>query len=102
MAIEVNRDANLSGDPYENFRALLQQSLVYPTTYTFKFIVKAAEEEKIAELESVFAGASAMITAINSSNGKYRSFTIKTQVQDEEEVINYYKEVSKIDAVIML
>ncbi|MGN7818670.1 HP0495 family protein [Chitinophaga sp. 22536] len=101
MAIEENRDANLSGDPYENFRALLQQSIVSPTIYTFKFIVKA-EEEKIAALKSVFAGTPAEITAINSSNGKYRSFTIKLLVQNEEEVISYYKEVSKIDSVIML
>ncbi|GEP88785.1 hypothetical protein SAMN05660909_01256 [Chitinophaga terrae (ex Kim and Jung 2007)] len=101
MAIEENRDANLSGDPYENFRALLQQSVVFPTTYTFKFIVKA-EEEKIIELESIFVGTPAKITVTNSSTGKYRSFTVKVQVQDEEEVINYYKEVSKIDSVIML
>lgn len=101
MAIEENRDASLGGDPYENFRALLQQSIIFPTTYTFKFIIKA-EEEKIIGLKAVFADTDAKITATNSSTGKYSSFTVNILVQDEEEVINYYKEVSKIDSVIML
>jgi len=102
MSIEENANAGLNGDPYENLRTLLQQSIVFPTEYTFKFIIKAEEEEKIAELKSMFAGARATITATNSSGGKYKSFTVLVFVQNEEEVISYYKEVSKINSVIML
>jgi putative lipoic acid-binding regulatory protein len=101
MSMEENVNAGLSGDPYENFRSLLQQSIVFPTEYTFKFIIKA-EEDKIAELKSMFASARAKITENSSSTGKYKSFTVLVFVQDEEEVIAYYKEVSKINSVIML
>ena len=31
MSIEENLNASLNGDPYENFRTLLQQSIVFPT-----------------------------------------------------------------------
>ncbi|MDR6568214.1 DUF493 domain-containing protein [Chitinophaga sp. CC14] len=101
MSTGENVNASLGGDPYENFRSLLQQSIVFPTEYTFKFIIKA-DEDKIAELKSMFADVSARITETNSSGGKYKSFTVQVPVQDEEEVISYYKEVSKIDSVIML
>ena len=100
MSIEENLNASLNGDPYENFSTLLQQSIVFPTEYTFKFIIKAEEEDKITELKSMFAGAT--ITETSSSGGKYKSFTVLVFVQNEEEVISYYKEVSKINSVIML
>ncbi|MCW3467012.1 DUF493 domain-containing protein [Chitinophaga nivalis] len=102
MSIGENANAGLNGDPYENLRSLLQQSIVFPTDYTFKFIIKAAEEGKIADLKSLFTGTGARITETGSSGGKYKSFTVVAPVRDEEEVISYYKEVSKIDAVIML
>lgn len=101
MITGENVNASLSGDPYENFRSLLQQSITFPTEYTFKFIIKA-DEDKIAALKLMFADARANITETNSSGGKYKSFTVQVLVQDEEEVIAYYKEVSKIDSVIML
>lgn len=101
MSTGENVNASLGGDPYENFRSLLQQSIVFPTEYTFKFIIKA-DEDKITELKSMFADVSARITETSSSGGKYKSFTVQVPVQDEEEVISYYKEVSKIDSVIML
>ena len=101
MSIGENVNANQSGDPYENFRSLLQQSIVFPTEYTFKFIIKA-EEAKITELKAMFADVAAKITETNSSGGKYKSFTVLVPVQNEEEVITYYKQVSTIDSVIML
>ncbi|NLR82351.1 DUF493 domain-containing protein [Chitinophaga eiseniae] len=101
MSIDENKNASLNGDPYENFRSLLQQSIVFPTEYTFKFIIKA-EADKITALKSMFEGSGARLTEASSSGGKYKSFTVQVQVQDEEEVISYYKEVSRIDSVIML
>lgn len=101
MSTGENGNANLSGDPYENFRSLLQQSIVFPSEYTFKFIIKA-DEDKMAELMAMFADVQAKITTTESSGGKYRSFTVVVPVKDEEEVISYYKEVSTINSVIML
>lgn len=101
MSTGENVNAGLSEDPYENFRSLLQQSIVFPSEYTFKFIIKA-DEDKIADLKSTFANTDARITETNSSGGKYKSFTVQVPVQNEEEVIAYYKEVSKINSVIML
>ncbi len=101
MSINEDLNAEFGTDPYEKFRSLLQQSLVFPTEYTFKFIIKA-DEDKSAELKAIFAPTNATITVTNSSTGKYKSFTVRVNVADEEEVIKYYKEVSKIDSVIML
>lgn len=101
MSTGENASAGLNGDPYENFRSLLQQSVVFPTEYTFKFIIRA-DKDKIADLKAMFANAKASISETSSSGGKYKSFTVQVLVQDEEEVIAYYKEVSKIDSVIML
>ena len=101
MSIEENTNASINGDPYANFRALLQQSVKFPTTYTFKFIIKT-DDNKSKELKAIFEDKEAHITSTHSSGGKYKSYTVKVQVKDEEEVINYYKEVSKIDTVIML
>ncbi|MFB6457821.1 DUF493 domain-containing protein [Chitinophaga sp. Hz27] len=101
MSIEENLNANLNEDPYQNLRSLLQQSLTFPTTYVFKFIVKA-EEDKIAALKAIFANKKNTITTTDSSGGKYKSFTVNAYVQDEEEVIAFYKEASKVESVIML
>ncbi|NIG55978.1 DUF493 family protein [Chitinophaga sp. Cy-1792] len=101
MTIDENLNANLNEDPYQNLRSLLQQSLTFPTTYVFKFIVKA-EEDKEAALKAVFAHKKNTITTTDSSGGKYKSFTVNAHVQNEEEIIEYYKEVSKIESVIML
>lgn len=101
MSTGENVNAGLNEDPYENFRSLLQQSIVFPSEYTFKFIIKA-DADKIADLKATFAHTPARITETNSSGGKYKSFTVQVPVQNEEEVIAYYKEVSKINSVIML
>ncbi|RFS26667.1 DUF493 domain-containing protein [Chitinophaga silvatica] len=101
MSIEERMDNSGGQDPYENFRVLLQQSIKFPSKYTFKFIIQA-DEAKIEMLNSIFVNKGANITANNSSTGKYKSFTVEIRVKDEEEVIGYYKEVSKIDSVIML
>ncbi|MBV8251541.1 MAG: DUF493 domain-containing protein [Chitinophaga sp.] len=101
MSINEDLNAGYGTDPYEKFRSLLQQSLVFPTEYTFKFIIKA-DADKSAELKSIFAHTNANISVTNSATGKYKSFTVRVQVADEEEVIGYYKEVSKIESVIML
>lgn len=66
MSTGENVNAGLSEDPYENFRSLLQQSIVFPSEYTFKFIIKA-DEDKIADLKSTFANTDARITETNSS-----------------------------------
>ncbi|MBV7532522.1 DUF493 domain-containing protein [Chitinophaga sp. sic0106] len=100
MSTNAN-NANTGADPYENFRTLLQKNVSFPCNYTFKFIVKV-DDQKHDQVLAVFAGTDAQITENNSSQGKYRSFSVVVPVKDEEEVITFYKEVSKIESVIML
>ncbi|MEC5143604.1 DUF493 domain-containing protein [Chitinophaga sp. 212800010-3] len=99
MSKHSNTDSGT--DPYDKFRLLLRQSLVFPTEYIYKFIVKS-DKDKTTELKQIFANTDAKISETSSSTGKYKSFTVRIYVQDEEEIIGYYKEVSEIDAVIML
>jgi len=100
MSTNAN-NANAGTDPYENFRALLQKNVSFPCHYTFKFIVKT-DQEKFDQICAVFAGADAQISENNSSQGKYKSISVVVKVEHEEEVIDYYKEVSKIESVMML
>lgn len=92
---------NQSPDFYEDFRAKLNAVEQFPSLYTFKFIVKT-ELNKLDQVKSIFDHASTKFTEKDSSGGKYKSVTVETYVADADAVINYYKEVAKVESVIML
>jgi len=92
---------NNSTDFYDNFRAKLNSVEQFPSIYTFKFIVKA-ESNAQEEVKQIFTHDSTKFSEKKSSGGKYTSITVETFVNDAENVIDYYKKVSKIESVIML
>ena len=94
-------DNNNEGDFYTNFRQKLNEVEQFPSAYTFKFIVKA-DAEKIEQVKSVFTSPDAQFTEKESSGGKYKSISVALTVKDAEDVIQYYKQVSEIESVIML
>ncbi|HLS95480.1 MAG TPA: DUF493 family protein [Sphingobacterium sp.] len=96
-----DNEGNSQADFYDNFRVKLNSVEQFPAMYTFKFIVKAADE-KLALVKGVFQHPSSKFSEKESSGGKYRSITVETFVNNAEEVIDYYKKVSKIESVIML
>lgn len=92
---------NNSTDFYDNFRAKLNSVEQFPSMYTFKFIVKAESTAK-EEVKQLFTHQSTKFSEKASSGRKYTSITVETFVNNAEDVINYYKNVSKIESVIML
>ena len=98
---DLGDNSNTQQDFYDNFREKLNSVEQFPALYTFKFILKA-DAEKIEQVKTIFSHPSSKFAEKESSGGKYKSITVETFVTNAEEVINYYKAVSKIESVIML
>lgn len=89
----------------DEFYARLKEELnkveSFPTNFTYKFIIPT-ENKKIAQIQSVFDDARPQFSMKESKNGKYTSITVVIYAFDADQVIYFYKEVGKIDGVIML
>ena len=101
--IEVT--GNEKFDEQEEFYASLKTNLErnhnFPEDYLYKFII-LNNQEKLTEIYKVFDGTKNTFSTRESSNGKYISCTINCFVLDADQVIRHYKEVAKIEGVIML
>ncbi|QBQ42463.1 DUF493 domain-containing protein [Sphingobacterium psychroaquaticum] len=98
---DLGDDQNTPQDFYDTFREKLNAVEQFPSLYTFKFILKA-DLEKIEQVKAIFEHPSSKFSEKESAGGKYKSITVETFVNNAEDVINYYKEVSKIESVMML
>lgn len=90
-----------NNDFYGNLRLKLMEVEQFPSLYIFKFIATASEEVA-TQIKTIFKHPSTKISTKDSKNGKYKSFTVETFITNADEVIAYYKEVSKIEKIIML
>lgn len=101
--IEVT--GNKQFDEQEEFYATLKINLEnnhnFPEDYLYKFII-LNDKEKLTEIYKVFDSTKNTFSTRESSNGKYISCSIQCFVLDAEQVIRLYKEVAKIEGVIML
>lgn len=97
MSTEKNQD-----EFYEKLRDQLYATASWPSEYLYKFIV-LSENQKIAEIESIFDNMGAVIKTKPSKNGKYTSVSINLQMATPEDVIEKYKEVTeKVEGIISL
>lgn len=94
---------DITGDDnsYEVFKDKLNEVEQFPTLFIFKFILPSSESAK-GKIEKIFEHPSTKISIKNSGGGKYESFTVESFVNSADDVVNYYKEVGKLDKVIML
>lgn len=87
------------------FYAKLKQSLLetteFPTKYMFKFIIPT-DTEKFKIIEEIFDNLGAVIDSKPSKAGNYTSLTILVSMNDPDEIIEKYQEVSKVEGVISL
>jgi putative lipoic acid-binding regulatory protein len=95
------QDITGNDSSYEVFKQKLMEVEQFPTFFIFKFIVPSVENAK-TKIEKIFEHPSTKISTKSSGGGKYESFTVESFVNTADDVVNYYKEVSKIDKVIML
>jgi putative lipoic acid-binding regulatory protein len=86
---------------YASLKINLEKNHNFPEDYLYKFII-VNNQEKLTEIYKVFDGTKNTFSTRESSNGKYISITIQCFVLDAEHVIRLYKDVAKIEGVIML
>lgn len=86
---------------YASLKINLEKNHNFPEDYLYKFII-LNNQEKLTEIYKIFDGTKNTFSTRESSNGKYISITIQCFVLDAEQVIRFYKEVAKIEGVIML
>ena len=81
----------------KKFREKLDQSHVWPSLYTYKFIVKAEREEEVKNLLPMHTS-----TARPSGNGNYTSLTFQMMMPSADAVVSVYKRAATIEGLIAL
>ncbi|GAA4806311.1 DUF493 family protein [Litoribaculum gwangyangense] len=91
-----------SDEFYEKLKGQLHETNSWPAEYLYKFIVKS-DAVKIAKLEVIFDNMGAVISTVESKNGKYTSVSVNLLMRNPDSVIQKYQEVAeKIEGVISL
>ena len=80
------------------FKALLDEQYHFPCLYTFKFVVGAGQKAFVLEI----LGKGVMVKERSSKTGKYLGLTVSRSVDSSDEIIEIYREVSKIEGVFAL
>lgn len=86
---------------YSRLKVKLEEVENFPTEYTYKFIITSSLK-KLAEIQQIFDRLNPQYQTKASKNGKYTSITVVIYAIDADQIIHYYKEVSKIEGVMML
>ncbi len=81
----------------EAFREKIETGHTFPGLYVFKFIVPAAQKEKVLSILP-----KSEISFRSSSNNTYISITSQAHVPSSEEVLQVYMEANKIEGCIAL
>ena len=81
----------------ENLKAVLDETMEWPSEYLFKFIVPIDQHESLIALIG-----DADISLRPSKKGNYMSATVKKHFQTSEDVITIYLRVSSIEGIISL
>jgi putative lipoic acid-binding regulatory protein len=81
----------------DSLREKLDEHYVWPSLYTFKFIVP---KEKVAEVKKLFPRHES--TERSSKNGNYISVTVQMMMPGSDEVIEVYNLASGVEGLIAL
>ena len=90
-----------TSDFYERLRLELNNNTSWPTKYLFKFIVPN-DQCKIDKVANAFNNMGAVIDTKQSKTGKYTSISINVQMQNAQNIIDKYLEVSTVEGIISL
>lgn len=101
IEITGNESWDQQNEFYASLKTNLEKNHNFPEDYLYKFIINN-NSEKLTEIYKVFDGTKNTFTTRESSNGKYISCSIQCFVLDADHVIKLYREVAKIEGVIML
>ncbi len=81
----------------EAFREKIETGHTFPGLYLFKFIVPAAQKERVLSILP-----KSEISIRSSSNNTYISITSHAKVHSSAEVLEVYIEANKIEGCIVL
>lgn len=98
----MEQASNKTEEFYRKLKGYLEENHNFPENYLYKFILQNNDKDRLGELYQVFDGLEYSISTKESSNGKYISISISCFVLDADQVIRLYKEVAKIEGIIML
>lgn len=98
--LQGNQHANPE-EFYISLKEKLENHHDFPEDYLFKFIVPT-DEAKLTEIYRVFDGIKFTLTNRESKNEKYTACNINAFVLDADQVIRIYKEVGRIENVMLL
>ncbi len=86
---------------YDRLQVELDNSNSWPAEYLFKFIVPSIENN-VEFVENAFNCMGAVIKTTKSKTGKYTSISVDVTVENSNEIIQKYKEVSVIKGIVSL
>ncbi len=86
---------------YDRLQVELDNSNSWPAEYLFKFIVPSIENN-VDFVENAFNCMGAVIKTTKSKTGKYTSISVDVTVENSNEIIQKYKEVSVIKGIVSL
>lgn len=86
-----------AADPYASLQAKLDEQVVWPSVYTFKFIMKT---ELVGEFSALLAGHS--FTTRASGEGRHTAITAELFMESSAEVIALYRRAARFPGIISL
>ncbi|AYM99542.1 DUF493 domain-containing protein [Chryseobacterium sp. C-71] len=98
--LQGNQHANPE-EFYISLKEKLEGHHDFPEDYLFKFIIPT-DDAKLTEIYKVFDGIKFTLGNRESKNGKYTACNINAFVLDADQVVRIYKEVARIEGVILL
>lgn len=90
-----------SDEFYARLKEQLLENTSWPSNYLYKFILPT-DEERIGQIKDIFNMSGAVIESKKSKKGTYTSVSITVHLNNPDEVIAKYKEVSSVEGVISL
>ncbi|MCY4299823.1 MAG: DUF493 family protein [Flavobacteriaceae bacterium] len=84
-----------------HLESLLKQSQSWPGQYVFKFIV-SADSPNIKKIKSRFKDFQHTVSQKQSKRNRYTSISIKAFMKTPKQVTSIYKEIHKLEGVVVL
>jgi putative lipoic acid-binding regulatory protein len=100
LLIFTNMDKKTE-DFYNRLREELNNTSTWPTEYLYKFIVPT-DAKKIEAVENTFDNMGAVIKTKKSKNEKYTSLSVNVRMNNADDIIQKYIDVSTIEGIISL
>lgn len=88
-------------DFYSKLKTTLEETTQFPSKYMFKFIVPNVQE-KINSVQNLFNHFGAVIETKNSKNANYVAVSVLVMMANADQVIEKYKEASKIEGIVSI